>query len=450
MFSEANDRYNTSVRQKSKGDMHMKHLQLIISICLVLLPALCQAADDGYGYPLPGSYGATIIGTPDALKPELPAKINSKRLVLEVIPGLKVPEIFYYNEGLRCTFAAQDKKAPLVFLIAGTGSGDQSDKLMTLMKAYYQAGYHVVTLPSPTHPNFIVAASHSHIPGDLTEDAADLYGAMETAWNKIKGDIEVSDFYVGGYSLGGTQAAFVAKLDDERKVFNFRRVLMINPAVNLYDSVNRIEATLNDIPGGAKEAGKFMNNMINKFTEFYEQSGATSFNENFLYALAKSGTFSQNDAGGLIGVSFRIASAGMIFSSDVMTNGGYVVPKNRVLTNSDDLGGYFRISSRLSFIDYFNEYFYPYFKSKRPGLTKEALIAAQGLKSIEPYLKSNQKFDVITNENDFILSNADRDYLKQLFGERTKIYPRGGHLGNLEYKDNIVYSIQSIMHSGGK
>jgi len=430
----------------------MKQLRLLLFLSMLLLPTICQAADDGYGYPLINAYGATVIGTPDQLKPELPKEINAKRLVLEVIPGLTIPEIFYYNEGLRCTVALQDKKAPLVFLIAGTGSSDQAGKMMTLMKAYYQAGFHVVNLPSPTHPNFVVAASHSHIPGDLTEDSADLYWVMEHVWNRIKGDIEVSDFYLGGYSLGGTQAAFVAKLDDQKKAFNFRRVLMINPAVNLYDSVTRIEDTLNGIPGGPKEAARFMNSVINRFTEFYERGQFTAFNENFLYALAKSGTFTQADAGGLIGVSFRIASAGMIFASDVMTNGGYVVPKNRVLVNSDDLGGYMRVSTHLSFIDYFNEYFYPYFKGKRPGLTKEALIAAQGLQSIEPYLKSNQKFDVITNENDFILSDADRGYLKQLFGERTKIYPRGGHLGNLEYKDNISESLKFFVQSqpGGK
>jgi len=45
----------------------MKHLRLavIFWLCLVLLPAACWAADDGYGYPIPGSYEATILGTPD-------------------------------------------------------------------------------------------------------------------------------------------------------------------------------------------------------------------------------------------------------------------------------------------------------------------------------------------------------------------------------------------------
>ncbi|HZV81975.1 MAG TPA: alpha/beta hydrolase, partial [Geobacteraceae bacterium] len=60
------------------------------------------------------------------------------------------------------------------------------------------------------------------------------------------------------------------------------------------------------------------------------------------------------------------------------------------------------------------------------------------------------KFGVMTNENDFILSPEDVAYLRQLFGERTKIYPRGGHLGNLEYKDNMAYAIEFFKKSGGK
>jgi hypothetical protein len=428
----------------------MKQLRSIITICLILVPALCLAADAEYGYPLPGPYGATIIGTPAALKAELPREINSKRVVLDVMPGITKSDIFYYDEGLKCTIAFQDKKAPLLFLIAGTGSGDQSAKMMALMKAMYQAGYHVVSLPSPTHPNFVISGSHSHVPGDLTEDAADLYGAMEHIWNRYKKEIEVSDFSISGFSLGATQSAFVAKLDDEKKIFNFRKVLMINPAVNLYDSVSRIEGTLDSIAGGPKEGAKYINSLIAKFTEFYEKSETTGFNENFLFALAKSGTVTQDDAARIIGVSFRIASGGMIFSSDVMTNGGYVVPKNRVLTNGDDLSGYMRVSTHLSFIDYFNEYMFPYFKSKRPGLTREAYIASLGLKSIEPYLKSNQKVGVITNENDFILSNEDRGYLRQLFGERTKIYPRGGHGGNFDYKENMAYTLNFFKPVGGE
>jgi hypothetical protein len=313
-----------------------------------------------------------------------------------------------------------------------------------MMKQLYKAGFHVITLSSPTHPNFIINASQSHIPGDLTDDAADLYRVMEAAWAKVKGDIEVSDFYLSGYSLGGTQAAFVAKLDDERKTFNFRKVLLVNPAVSLYDSVSRIEALLNDIPGGPQKGGAFINRMLAKLVQFYQRGEFVEINGEFLYAVYQNNLISQEEAGGLIGAAFRIASGAMIFVSDVMTNGGYVVPKNRVLTNSDNLDGYMRVCNHLSFLDYFNEYFYPYFQKKRPGLTKEALIAAQSMRSIEGYLKGNPKFGAITNENDFILSAADRDYLRELFGDQTKIYPRGGHLGNLEFVANMAYMTEFI------
>jgi hypothetical protein len=415
------------------------YARLLLAISLALLPLVCGAAEGGYGYPFPDSYGATMLGTPPQLMPEFSEKVPTKELVLDLIPDLKKPEIFFYDQGLRCTLAYQDHKAPLAFLIAGTGSNHKAKKLVSMMKELHKAGFHVITLASPTHPNFIINASRSHIPGDLTEDAMDLYAAMEAAWKQVKEGIEVSDFYLAGYSLGGTQAAFVAKLDEERKVFNFRKVLMINPAVNLHTSVSRIEGLLDKIPGGAKKGGAFLNRMLTKFVEFYREGDYVDFNGEFLYTVYQAKLLSQEEAGGLIGVVFRIASGGMIFVSDVMTNGGYVVPKNRVLTNSDSLTDYMRVCNHLSFLDYFNEYFYPYFQKKRPGLTKQELIDAQGIKNIETYLKANPKFSAMTNENDFILTAADRDYLRELFGDRTKIYPTGGHLGNLEYRENMVY-----------
>jgi pimeloyl-ACP methyl ester carboxylesterase len=419
----------------------MIYLRLLFISCFVLQAVPSLAAADGYGYPIPGSYEATILGTPANLMPKFPAKMHTHQLVLDVIPDRQKPQIFFYDQGLRCTFASQQKKAPLVFLIAGAGASDRAPKLLTMMKAFYQAGFHVITLPSPSNSNFIVSASQSSIPGDLAEDAADLYRAMETAWNQVKGDIEVSSFHLCGYSLGASQAAFAAKLDEERLVFNFRKVLMINPPVSLYSSVTRIEEMLKQIPGGAKKQGIFFNRMLSRFSEFYSYGNFVAINDDFLYALYTEGLYSQEETGGLIGLTYRINLAGMIFSSDVMTNSGYVVPKNRVLSPTDSLFDYFLVSTHLSFYDYFNEYFYPYFQKQRPGLTKQALIDSQSLRSIEGYLKSSAKFGVMTNENDFILTKAELDYLRQLFGERAKIYPRGGHLGNLEYNENLAYMV---------
>ena len=424
------------------------HIKLLLIACLILLPAPTLAADDGYGYPIPGSYEATILGTPAGLMPEFDAKMRTRQLVLNVIPDRKKPPIFFYDEGLRCSFAYQKQKAPLVFLIAGAGAGDRSFKLSAMMQVLYQAGFHVITLPSPTHANFIISASQSGIPGDLTEDAADLYRAMEVAWKKVQGDIEVSSFHLGGYSLGAAQAAFVAKLDEERRVFNFRKVLMINPPVSLYSSATRIEDLLKQIPGGPKKQGVFFSKMLSKFSEFYRYGNFVAINDEFLYSIYSERLFSREQTAGLIGLTYRINLAGMIFASDVMTKSGYVVPKNRVLGSSDPLTDYFLVCTHLSFYDYFNEYFYPHFLKQRPGLTKEAFIESQTLRSIEPYLKTSDKFGMMANENDFILTKAELDYLRQLFGARAKIYPRGGHLGNLEYKENMAYMVAFFKEEG--
>ena len=419
----------------------MKYLKWLFVTCLMLLPVACYAAEESYGYPIPGSYEATILGTPTKLMPELPAKIPVRKLVLNVIPDRQKPPVFFYDEGLRCTFAYQKQKAPLVFLIAGAGAGDRATKLLTMMKALYQAGFHVITLPSPSNANFIISASQSSVPGDLAEDAADLYRVMETAWKQVAGDIEVSSFNLCGYSLGGSQAAFVAKLDEERKVFNFRKVLMINPPVDLYSSAVQIEKLLKQIPGGSDKQGVFFNKMLSKFSEFYRYGNYVAINDDFLYSIYKERLFSREETAGLIGLTYRINLAGMIFASDVMTNSGYVVPKNRVLRPTDSLFDYFLVSSHLSFLDYFNEYLFPYFQKQRPGLTRQAFIESLSLRSLEGYLKSSAKFGVMTNENDFILTRGELDYLRQIFGNRAKIYPLGGHLGNLEYKENLAYMV---------
>lgn len=427
----------------------MNYRRFLCIASLVLLPLTSIAADeDYYGYPIAGSYEATILGTPLNMMPDLPSKIPMQRLVLDVIPDRIKPPIFFYDEGLRCTFAYQDKKAPLVFLIAGAGGSDRATKMMTMMKALHQAGFHVITLPSPTNTNFIVSASQSRVPGNLTEDAADLYRVMETAWQKIKGYTEISSFYLGGYSLGASHAAFVARLDEERQVFNFRRVLMINPPVSLNNSVTRIEEMIKKIPGGSRKQGAFFNKMLFRFSNFHRYGNFVAINDDFLYAMYTSELFSQEESAGLIGLTFRISLAGIIFSSDVMTNSGYVVPKNRVLRHTDPLFDYFLVSTHLSFTDYFNEYFYPHFLKKQPGLTKQALIDSLSLESIEDYLKSSPKFGMMTNENDFILTRTELDYLRRLFGERGKIYPRGGHLGNLEYKDNLLYIVNFFKQGG--
>jgi len=400
-----------------------------------------------YEYPIKDPLEASIIGTPVEFKAEMPNKVNIKTKEIRVFKDRKTLDIFWYDENLKFSIASQKDAAPLIFIIAGAGGGYNSPKTDMLLRFFYQAGFHVVTLSSPTHPSFIVSASSSSVPGNIQEDAKDLYNVMELIWKDIRDGIAVTEFHLTGYSLGGTQSAFISRLDEERKIFNFSKVLMINPSVSLYNSVRILDDFLIDnVPGGLDKMNEFMAETMKQFSKFYTTGNFVDIDEEFLLEALKNFKADPAKLAAIIGISFRISAADMYFVSDVVRNGGYIVPKNLVLTSTSSLTDYMITSFRVSFVDYFNEYFYPYFQTRYPNLSKQDLITSTSLKSIENYLISSKKIGLITNQDDFILAPGEIDYLKRVFKLRAKIYPTGGHCGNMGYKDNVAYMIDFFKH----
>ncbi|MCP5267480.1 MAG: alpha/beta fold hydrolase [Zoogloeaceae bacterium] len=397
-----------------------------------------QAAEKSQRYPQSDPWLSTILGTPlDERAPYL-QDIPTRLIDLEVFPDRQVPDAFWYNDRLRSSLAYQEGKAPLIFIIAGTGAGFNSDKMLSLRSIFYQAGFHVVSISSPTHANFVTAASESRAPGILRDDANDLYRVMQTLWAELKDEIEVSDFYLTGYSLGGTQAAFVSKLDDEQKTFNFSKVLMINPAVNLFTSVSLLDSMLEDnIPGGAAGVRRFLSRALDKFATVYSKGDFVKFDHEFLFNIYRGLPEAPTDANlkSLIGISFRISSSNMIFAADVMRDAGFVVPKGYVLGRNDPLDAYLKTLAYISFATYLDDFLLPAAQERDPALTRQALINGSSLRAISGYLDQSQKIGVMTNADDIILGTGDLDYLRQTFGNRATIFPHGGHCGNIDQRD---------------
>ncbi|HJW31244.1 MAG TPA: hypothetical protein VJ508_18580, partial [Saprospiraceae bacterium] len=144
----------------------------------------------------------------------------------------------------------------------------------------------------------------------------------------------------------------------------------------------------------------------------------------------------------IIGMSFRNSVANMVFVTDVANNAGYIKPKNLILYPTDSLTDYYNVAFQVSFIDYFNDLYVPFFQSKQPGVTEQDLIKASGLASIEDYLKHADKIGVVTNQDEIILAPGELDFLRRIFGQRLRVYPYGGHLGNMNYTENVAYMLQ--------
>ncbi len=393
-----------------------------------------------YDYPFVDPFAATVVGTPSGYRAPLPKRIPVDQLEISIFKDREVPDVFWYNDKLKFSLARQDHRAPLIFNIAGTGAGHNSNLMKVMQRAFYKAGFHVISLPSPTHSNFIVSASNTGVPGRVEDDAADLYRVMELAYERVKERIDVSEFYLTGYSLGAWQAAFVAHLDEEAQVFNFAKVLMINPPVSLYSSIRILDQMLLDnVPGGINGLDDYFERVFGAFIEVYKDHEFTNFGENFLYRAYTTYEPGEEDLAALIGLSFRMSSNNMVFTSDVMSQSGYIVPKSKELSTSTSLTEYFKTGMRLSFEDYLDELFYPYFKAKNPSLTREDLVEEASLERIEDYLTRTQKIGLMTNEDDIILAPGELDYLMDVFGVRAKIFPTGGHIGNLEQRHVIAH-----------
>ena len=402
-----------------------------------------QPPDRPYAFPWVNPYAATVVRTPPVLRADLPQDIPASERRLKVFPDRVVPEVFWYDDALRFSLVSQRGEAPLIFIIAGTGSTHDSRLTTIMQRAFFDAGFHVIALPSPTHPNFIVNASTTSVPGRIGEDARDLYRAMQLAYARVGGRIAVSTFHLTGFSLGGWQAAYVARLDSEEGVFGFDKVLMINPPVSLYTSIRLLDAMLtNTLPDGPSAFNALIDDVFAKFSQISPRLEAADFDELVYRAYVE---FAPDDAvlQALVGLAFRFSSNNMVFAADVMTGAGYVVPAGTRLDSLSSLSPFFDRGMTLSFENYLDHFLYPYYKAREPGLDREDLIAEASLVSIEDYLAAADHIGLLTNEDDIVLAPGEIDYLRALFGPRARVFPTGGHLGNLD-DPHFVHAMTSF------
>lgn len=418
-----------------------------------------------YDYPIKNPIAATVVGTPEALKitqkdllvrqpdyvkmPAIDSQFEQtieKEYKISILPEREIPDVFWYERGGLKYSIAQHKKieAPLIFIIAGTGASYRSASVVALQKMFFQVGYHVVAISSPTVPNFMYNASISVMPGNLAEDSRDIYQVMQQIMAKHN-DIQVSDYYLTGYSLGASHAAFVTRLDDEnnndsKMSFQFKKTLLINPPLNLLSSVDILDKMFEEnIPEGIDNFNEFFERFIHKASAFYRDNEELGVGKEFFYNIMKEQPPTEAEMKVMIGFVFRISSTGMIFGADVFNHQNYIVPKNKVdeLTPSTSLTSYSKIAHRLGFNDYIKHLYIPAFE-KKTGLSAEQLIAQSSLESIKNYLQNTQKIGLMHNLDDPILLPGEIDTLRALFPNRAIIYPYGGHLGNLQYKQNAM------------
>jgi pimeloyl-ACP methyl ester carboxylesterase len=420
--------------------MRFPFTPLLLCGLLASSPGSSEIVTD-YDYPLADPIEATVIGTPKEYQADLPAEIPLQTRELLAIRGREEPEIFWYTATLRYSLAAQPGPAPLAFILPGTGANFNATKSLILQRALYQAGFHVASLPSPLHPNFIVAASTSRRPGLMTADARDIYRTIEFMRGYIEDEIEITGYHLVGYSLGATYAAFVARLDGERRSFDFDKVLLINPPVNLYWSARVLDQFFEEHIPSIAAFNALFKRLIREFSQFYSPAEPMLFSDELVYEIYQRSPPPESTLEALIGAAFRLSSMNLVFTSDVMAPDGVLVAPEQKLAITDSLTPYLKASMEISFEDYARRVLYPEYLETSPAATFEQLVEEDSLRVIGDYLRATPKIGLMHNADDPLVNKSDIEYLESVFRKRARIYPTGGHVGNLAYKDNIAYII---------
>ena len=409
--------------------------KLLSKIVLFIILSLTAFS---YNFPIDDPYSATIIGSATMMTPGVSENIPLKVYEIQIKDKKDIPDVFWYASKFKFSFSKQkNKKAPLIFVLAGTGSDYNTTRVKFMQRIFHDAGYHTIAISSQMSQQFMISASSNSVPGLLLEDNKDIYKAMKLAYNKIKDQVEVTDFYIMGYSLGGSNAAVLSYIDEKEKVFNFKRVFMVNPPVDLYNSAVKLDKYLDDYTGGKTEGiEKLLNTTLAKvkggLTSEYANIGADT-----IYNIVKGDILSDAEKKAYIGLAFRLASTDLNFISDFMTR-SHVYTKNPEKVNKyTNMKEYLKAVNFATFEDYVNKIGFPYYKKHNKDYSIEALKREASLKVIEDYLRTSPKIAAVTNADELILNEKDFAFLKDVFKDRLVIYPKGGHCGNMFYKENV-------------
>lgn len=390
-----------------------------------------------YDYPVREPFTATVVGVP---VPEMRAKVSKVKLrtgYIDKTVDREIPKALWYNARIPYLYRLQRESAPLVFIIAGTGGGHNTSHNQITARALYDAGMHVVSLASPSQSGFITAAGSTGVPGNLPIDARDMYEVMKSIRKKLDADDRITDWYLTGYSLGASHSAYIARLDRDEGDFGFSRVLLVNPPLSLYNSVSRLDRMIESVPGGIDNFPQFFRKLVDQVSAAYQKSDSVAFDETLFFKAFQASPPGPDELAALVGAAFRISASNLIITSDIVTGFGFALPPNATVTRTSSLTPYLQVTTRTGFTDYYHEMYFPFYRARQPSLTREEMAELQSLKAIQGFLGDAEFIGVMHNRDDVILDPGEIDFFPATFGDRAKIYPYGGHLGNYSYWENI-------------
>jgi hypothetical protein len=439
---------DSSSAQESRNKRRPARLAFLAMLCAAGFACGAELADPVIAPPpAPGpaagladsaALRATVFGTPAQNMAPMPSRVPLAEINIALPWARPVPDVFWFDRKLRVWFSAQDKPAPLAIVISGTGSDGNTAKLSTLRGALYGAGYHVLTMPSPTFPGFIVSTSSTGVAGDLKQDGHDLYAAMQQIVAHLPRKVQITEIDVLGYSLGGANAAVVKSIDATEGKLKIHRAVMIDPPVSLFSSIGRLDKLFAVNVGTGDDAIESLyRRLYAELANLYRASDRVDIDEGFILGAAASALKTDAEFSAAIALSFRIDLVNVFFAGDLYAGTGVVVDPKHPPKVGDSLEETQRILRAKPFSEYFTKVFAPYYLKHRPNSTAASLIADNRLDIIGGALRNDPDYYAQANSDDLILNRQELAWLRDTLGTKIAVYDHGGHLGNIGERQQV-------------
>ncbi len=336
---------------------------------------------------------------------------------------------------MKFTFWLQPGKANVVYIVPGLGSHRLAETSLALAELAYTHGFSVVNISSPFESEFMENASTAVMPAYLPVDGHDLHVALTEVDRHLHAlyPDRLGNRALMGYSMGAFQTLYIAATaSNQPGLIKFDRFVAINTPVRMAQGISKLDEFY-QAPAEWPAADR-TDNLENTFLKVAALSKLTLTPRSTL-------PFSAIESKFLIGLNFRMILRDIIYSSQRRHNQG-------VLHHS--LGSFRREPAyqeilQYSYQDYYDHFVIPSYQAQGMTSAAETLQKADDLETYEAGLRANPGIRIITNENDFLLADADLAWLRASFGpDQLTIFAQGGHLGNLA-NTNVQKSILAAL-----
>jgi hypothetical protein len=363
------------------------------------------------------------------------------------------------RRALPYSYRLQPGSAPIVFLLPGLGSHRLDGSSLALAEMAWDRGFSVAILSSAMNWEFILHGANVPLPGYTPADVEDVHFALDAIWRDLEarhaGRLEQR--VLMGSSLGAYHALFIAAEERGGSArVDFDRYVALDAPIQLLTGMRRVDAfyaAQRAFPAAEREAR--VRDILWRTIDLAQGERAGPGFSRINPATKPSAElrprgplpFTDLEARYLVGLDFRLSLVDLLSSIEDRSDFGVLKTERNFLQRESS---YVEMAS-YSFEAYVYAFVLPYFRDQLDLVSSmDDLIAQTDLRSVASGLRDNPEIRLFANRNDFLTTSEDLAWITATLGpERVRLFPTGGHLGNLHKPEVQAEIMASIADLGG-